>query len=125
MGLTSFVNTTASSFYASQLWAEEGHRRAPSEYALVDLHSTDYKLLRNLRLAVEEDEMGAFVAGEAAMEYPFNVYGVGNSTMEAIADYASMLIEYYEELQASRPVLGHDLAMHLKELTNTIAPHIS
>ena len=44
------------------------------------------------------------------------LYGVGTTPQEAMADYRSVLVEYYESLEADKEELGEGLRKQLKVL---------
>jgi len=76
-----------------------------------DIADPEYRLCEPFLLSVETDVDGAMLAYESHPR--FNVYGVGDTHEEAIADLASMLLDYYRELLESEANLSRHLQRQL------------
>jgi len=75
------------------------------------LSTLDREINRVLRPTVGRSESGYVVADDA-----IPLYGVGSSPAEAMKDYRSVVIEYYEGLEADASELGQELRRHLELL---------
>jgi hypothetical protein len=58
-----------------------------------------------------------------AFEPYIHAYGVGATIEEALAEYKSMLLDLYEELQASEEILSTSLREQLKYLRSHLTGH--
>lgn len=74
---------------------------AVPEYKLPDIHT-----LYGIPIQIEEDKDGFIVSDDI-----INMYGIGDTIENAIEDYKSTIIEYYDFLVAEEV----NLAKHLKE----------
>ena len=79
---------------------------------LATLADPDYRLLSPFLLEVEQSRTGELVVSNSLLRN----YGVGRTLEEAIADYQSMLLDLYEELEASEATLSHHLREQLNHL---------
>jgi hypothetical protein len=82
-----------------------------------------WKLIQPLRLLIERDEDGTYIASEDI----FRMYGTGRTPDEAVADYAVSLVDLYEFLEArlesnplNRPRFGL-LTRYLQPLSLSIS----
>ena len=92
--------------------------RSPISHALLtNIADSDYRLRQPLLLSIETDATGAMVVSESQ----FNMYGVGDTLEEAVADFVSMLIDYHEELSQSGPALSDHLRRQALALRSVIA----
>jgi hypothetical protein len=70
-----------------------------------------------LVLSVEVDEAGMLVVFEPRL----NIYGVGSSLEEAVADFTSMMRDLWTELEASEATLSNHLRAQLAHLRTLLA----
>lgn len=75
-----------------------------------------WELVQPLLIMLTRDEDG----GVTVFSLELNLYGIGETVEEAINDFISMLIDLYEELNASEAVLSTHLVQRLRELRNVI-----
>ena len=64
---------------------------------LSDQAVPEYSLLQPLAVLVEQDEQGMFLASDSVT----TVYGYGKTGQQALVDYLTSLVEYYEMLEES------------------------
>jgi len=92
--------------------------RSPISHALLThIADPDYHLREPLLLSIETDASGATVVSESQ----FNMYGIGDTLEDAIADFVSMLIDYYKELTESESELSCHLRRQALALRRIIA----
>ncbi len=72
---------------------------------------------QTLQIQVEYTD-GEFITSESR----FNVYGVGETWAESLADFTSMLVDLFEELSASQDVLSPHLGEQLESLRAILSP---
>ncbi len=60
--------------------------------------SEEWEVVSPFNLTVEEDGGGGFIASDERI----SVYGEGSTELEAVGDYLTSLVEYYELLEARR-----------------------
>lgn len=88
-----------------------------SLYWLIGSSARGWKISRPVQVQVEQAD-GGFVMSEPRL----NVYGVGETFAESVADFTSMLVDLYEELSASEDVLSSHLRQQLEVLSIVLAP---
>lgn len=69
--------------------------------------SEEWEVVSPFYLTVEEDGGGGFIAGDERI----SVYGEGSTELEAVSDYLTSLVEYYELLEARRGTNAHNFAL--------------
>jgi hypothetical protein len=84
---------------------------------LTSIQSSEYKLVKWILLSIVADS-GSYIVRESL----FNLYGIGDNEKEAINDYASMLVELFEDLTRSEKILSKQLHIQLNKLRQYIVP---
>lgn len=84
---------------------------------LIGNSARGWQIAQPLQVKVERTD-GEFIISEPRL----NVYGVGETFAESIADFTSMLVDLFEELSASEDVLSHHLRRQLQILRTILAP---
>jgi hypothetical protein len=100
------------------------HTSVPSSQApiqrfhwLIGNSAHGWQLVQPLQVKVEQ------VGGDFVISEPrLNVYGIGKTFSESVADFTSMLVDLFEELSASENVLSHHLCQQLEILRTILAP---
>ncbi len=90
---------------------------APKLYYLIGNSARGWEITRPLQVQVEHTD-GEFITSELR----FNVYGVGETWAESLADFTSMLVDLFEELSASQDVLSPHLGEQLESLRAILSP---
>ena len=95
--------------------------RVPTAQVLLqEPPASGWQLLEPIPLTLEVDQCeGALQV--VAYDTLVNVYGVGATAVEAISDYKSMLLDLYDELEASQAVLSSSLQQQWRRLRSLIA----
>ena len=105
-----FLSKTAHHSVLGQLNYSSGFERIridnPSNFLLKEIGHERYSLIGAIMLNIQYSEDNLVVASDPIL----HIYGVGETIDEAVVDYVSMLIDFYEELQASRDVLSTHLS---------------
>ncbi|MCC7353271.1 MAG: hypothetical protein IT330_05890 [Anaerolineae bacterium] len=85
-------------------------------HLLTRLTTPGYRLIRPITLQVETLRDGSVLVGD----YEFDLYGVGETLHDALADYESMLIDQYQDLRGDETRIGKHLTKQLLRLRATI-----
>ena len=88
-----------------------------SFYWLIGSSARGWRIAQPVQVQVERAD-GEFVVSEPRL----NVYGVGETFAESMADFTSMLVDLFEELSASEDVLSSHLRQQLELLRTILAP---
>ena len=95
--------------------------RVPAPQVLLqEPPATGWQLLEPIPLTLEVDQTEGEVR-VVAYDTLVNVYGVGATAAEAISDLKSMLVDLYEELEASQAVLSPSLQQQWRRLRSVMA----
>lgn len=89
----------------------------PVSYVLRQIEDDRYRLAKKVPLRVDVSETGQFVVHHARL----NVYGAGETIEQAVNEFASMLVDLFEELQESEKVLAAPLHQQLTILRSMLA----
>ena len=87
---------------------------------LASIGNPNYQLSTYIQLIVSKTEHGKHLVTDAHSE--FNVYGVGNKLDDAVDEFVSMMLDLYEELVDSEPLLSRNLRSQLRLLRQIISP---
>jgi len=88
-----------------------------SFYWLIGSSAHGWQITQPVQVQVERAG-GEFVISEPRL----NVYGVGETFAESMADFTSMLVDLFEELSVSEDVLSSHLRQQLEILRIILAP---
>ena len=88
-----------------------------SLYWLIGNSARGWQIVQPLQINIERTD-SEFIISESRL----NVYGVGETFAESIADFTSMLVDLFEVLSASENVLSHHLRQQLQILRTILAP---
>ncbi len=106
-----------SSYFVAQ---SQKYRVPPQQHKsismLYQINVSGYQLRYPLMIEFEPDEDGGIVASSSK----FPVYGVGDSEQEAADDFIGMLIDLFEELKGSEPLLSSALLHQLRNLKSML-----
>lgn len=85
-------------------------------YSLMRLESPNYRLVRPILVSVQYGESGKLVTSDSHV----HMYGVGESLDEALADYESMLLDYFEDLAQNHDAISDYLSQQLAWMLEVI-----
>jgi len=88
-----------------------------SFYWLIGDSARGWQITQPLQVKVEQAD-DEFITYEPRL----NVYGVGETLVESLADFTSMLVDLFEELSASKDVLSRHLHKQLRVLRTLLSP---
>jgi len=91
-------------------------RERVAERISSSIDALDREINRALRPSVGRSESGYLVSDDL-----IPLYGVGPTPAEAMGDYRSVVVEYYEGLEADAAELGAELRRHLQLLRPIVA----
>lgn len=85
-------------------------------YPLMHFVSQHHRLVRPILLTVQHGESGKLVVSDSHA----HMYGVGESLGEALSDYESMLLDYFEDLAQNRDAISDYLSKQLAWMLEVI-----
>jgi len=91
-------------------------RERVAREVLSSIDALDREINRVLRPSLGRSESGYLVSDDL-----IPLYGVGASPTEAMDDYRSVVVEYFEDLEADAANLGPELQRHLELLRPVVA----
>ncbi|NOR04747.1 MAG: hypothetical protein GQ575_00365 [Deltaproteobacteria bacterium] len=83
---------------------------------LYQINVPGYQLRYPLMIEFEPDENGEIIASSSE----FHVYGAGDTEQGAADDFVGMLIDLFEELKGSEPLLSSALLRQLRNLKSML-----
>lgn len=125
------INSTTSSLLGSHNFFAPPLRRqrdAKSDRIAIlsGIEHPEYRMVMPIDVHIERDEYGDYVVTPFDRPpWPVTVYGAGSTEAEATQDFVSMLIDIYEELDASANVLAPHLIAELEFLRTIIVPIVA